>query len=126
MRPSAFARGTRSIPSIGVTPNGKAVLAVTLSGPNYYPTAAYSVLSDGAFRSVRIAGAGVGPADGFTGYDPFVTDGVERWGDYSAMSIDPDGCTFWYTGEYYDAHPTTKAEANWLTRRLGFLNRWMA
>src|SRR5262249_18712724 len=24
-----------------------------------------------------------------------------RWGDYSAMSIDPDGCTFWYTQEYY-------------------------
>jgi Carboxypeptidase regulatory-like domain len=26
-----------------------------------------------------------------------------RWGDYSAMSLDPDGCTFWYTGEYYIA-----------------------
>jgi hypothetical protein len=24
-----------------------------------------------------------------------------RWGDYSAMTIDPDGCTFWYTNEYY-------------------------
>ena len=23
-----------------------------------------------------------------------------RWGDYSAMTIDPDGCTFWYTTEY--------------------------
>ena len=20
-----------------------------------------------------------------------------RWGDYSAMTLDPDGCTFWYT-----------------------------
>ena len=26
-----------------------------------------------------------------------------RWGDYSAMSLDPDGCTFWFTGEYYAA-----------------------
>jgi hypothetical protein len=26
-----------------------------------------------------------------------------RWGDYSAMTIDPDGCTFWYTQEYYEA-----------------------
>lgn len=27
-----------------------------------------------------------------------------RWGDYSAMSIDPsDGCTFWYVQEYYAA-----------------------
>lgn len=24
-----------------------------------------------------------------------------RWGDYSAMRIDLDGCTFWYTTEYY-------------------------
>lgn len=25
-----------------------------------------------------------------------------RWGDYSSMSVDPvDGCTFWYTTEYY-------------------------
>jgi hypothetical protein len=39
-----------------------------------------------------------------------------RWGDYSSMTIDPDGCTFWYTGEYYDAHPTTKADDDWLTR----------
>ena len=22
---------------------------------------------------------------------------LSRWGDYSAMSVDPDGCTFWYT-----------------------------
>jgi Carboxypeptidase regulatory-like domain len=24
-----------------------------------------------------------------------------RWGDYSAMSLDPDGCTLWYTNMYY-------------------------
>lgn len=24
-----------------------------------------------------------------------------RWGDYSAMSLDPNGCTFWYTNMYY-------------------------
>ena len=24
-----------------------------------------------------------------------------RWGDYSAMTLDPDGCTFWYAQEYY-------------------------
>jgi hypothetical protein len=24
-----------------------------------------------------------------------------RWGDYSAMSLDPNGCTFWFTSEYY-------------------------
>jgi uncharacterized repeat protein (TIGR01451 family) len=24
-----------------------------------------------------------------------------RWGDYSAMTLDPDGCRFWYANEYY-------------------------
>jgi hypothetical protein len=24
-----------------------------------------------------------------------------RWGDYSGMALDPDGCTFWETNEYY-------------------------
>jgi len=28
-------------------------------------------------------------------------NGVNRWGDYSNLSIDPvDGCTFWFTTEY--------------------------
>jgi len=28
-----------------------------------------------------------------------------RWGDYSAMSVDPtDDCTFWYIGEVYDTN----------------------
>src|SRR5262249_10958089 len=29
------------------------------------------------------------------------TGGLSRWGDYSAMQVDPsDDCTFWYTNEY--------------------------
>ena len=36
-----------------------------------------------------------------------------RWGDYSAMTIDPvDDCTFWYTQEYY----ATTASFSWRTR----------
>jgi hypothetical protein len=36
-----------------------------------------------------------------------------RWGDYSALSIDPeDDCTFWYTQEYY----ATTSSFNWRTR----------
>ncbi len=27
--------------------------------------------------------------------------GSARWGDYSSMTLDPDGCTFWYTNQYY-------------------------
>jgi hypothetical protein len=37
----------------------------------------------------------------------------KRWGDYSSMSVDPeDGCTFWYSQEYYKA----TGAFNWNTR----------
>ena len=39
-----------------------------------------------------------------------------RWGDYSAMTIDPDGCTFWYTTEYYDSRATSNIGNDWRTR----------
>jgi hypothetical protein len=40
----------------------------------------------------------------------------DRWGDYSAMSVDPvDDCTFWYTNEYYDSQASGTA-GNWHTR----------
>jgi len=36
-----------------------------------------------------------------------------RWGDYSALSVDPvDDCTFWYTSEYY----AITTSFNWHTR----------
>ena len=39
-----------------------------------------------------------------------------RWGDYTAMSIDPaDDCTFWYTNEYYSS-TANGASGNWQTR----------
>src|SRR3989475_3679448 len=41
------------------------------------------------------------------------TGGLNRWGDYSSMSIDPaDDCTFWYTTEYLAA----SGSFNWHTR----------
>ena len=41
------------------------------------------------------------------------TPNLNRWGDYSAMRIDPsDGCTFWYTTEYLKA----SGNFNWDTR----------
>ncbi len=39
--------------------------------------------------------------------------GVNRWGDYTSLNLDPrDDCTFWYVNEYYQ---TTSAEG-WQTR----------
>jgi hypothetical protein len=40
----------------------------------------------------------------------------DRWGDYSAMSVDPsDDCTFWYTNQYYATQANGTA-GNWQTR----------
>ena len=41
-----------------------------------------------------------------------VQTGSNRWGDYSAMTIDPvDDCTFWYTNEYHLVNGS-----NWVTQ----------
>lgn len=41
------------------------------------------------------------------------TGTLERWGDYSAMTVDPtDDCTFWYTNEFIPAN----GSFNWSTR----------
>jgi hypothetical protein len=45
------------------------------------------------------------------------TGGLSRWGDYSAMRIDPsDDCTFWYTNEYIP----NNGSFNWRTRIASF------
>jgi hypothetical protein len=45
------------------------------------------------------------------------TGGLARWGDYSAMTVDPvDDCTFWYTQEYMK----TTGSFNWNTRIASF------
>ncbi|MBZ5663606.1 MAG: hypothetical protein LAO30_03295 [Acidobacteriia bacterium] len=45
------------------------------------------------------------------------TTGLSRWGDYSAMQVDPvDDCTFWYTQEYMKTNGTF----NWNTRIANF------
>jgi hypothetical protein len=45
------------------------------------------------------------------------TGGLNRWGDYSAMTVDPvDDCTFWYTQEYMK----TTGSFNWNTRIANF------
>ena len=66
--------------------------------------------SGGVYPSVYIAGreindpVGLGNLEaelqvvGGSGSQP---DTADRWGDYSSMRIDQDGCTFWYTQEYY-------------------------
>jgi hypothetical protein len=40
-------------------------------------------------ETTAIAGSGSG-----------ICGGSNRWGDYAQLSLDPDGLTFWYTGDY--------------------------
>lgn len=69
----------------------------------------YSVSGSGTYPSIRVAGQSA--ANSGTGVlDVTETSikvgaasqtGVDRWGDYSMMSVDPtDDATFWYTTEY--------------------------
>jgi hypothetical protein len=45
------------------------------------------------------------------------TGGLVRWGDYSAMTVDPvDDCTFWFTQEYMK----NTGSFNWNTRIASF------
>ena len=45
-----------------------------------------------------------------------------RWGDYSALAVDPaDDCTFWFTSEYYTAASQATSTVGWLTRIGSFV-----
>jgi hypothetical protein len=91
----------------------------------------YSASSSSMFPAIRYAGRLAGDAPGTLSLSETsmvegsasqcctFSDGStnNRWGDYSAMTIDPDGCTFWYTTEYYEMpQPTTLGTDNWKTR----------
>jgi hypothetical protein len=95
----AVAHNNLIYPSIAVGLDGSGAIGVTLSGPDYYPTAAYAPFEVGSDpTSVQIVGAGVGPNDGFSGtarggYRP-------RWGDYATATIDPGDGSIWLANEY--------------------------
>lgn len=84
----------------------------------------YSVSSSTTFPSIRYAGrlSSDPPGGLFQGEATLQagagsqTDPINpsnRWGDYSALTVDPsDGCTFWYTNEYY----SSTSAFDWLTR----------
>ncbi len=118
-------------PAVGVTTKGRGVIAMTLAGPSYYPSAAYAPIDARGVGQVRVAAAGLGPQDGFAGYAAYnAPDPVRpRWGDYGAASAMGD--EVWIASEYigqrctlrqYEADPfgtcgnTRTALANWGTR----------
>ena len=109
----------RWMPSLAVDKDGNMALG-------------YSASSSTLFPAVRYAGrlAATDPPNTLGQSETSLVEGTasqccqfsdlstnNRWGDYSAMTIDPDGCTFWYTSEYYQSpQPTKLAEDNWQTR----------
>jgi hypothetical protein len=80
----------------------------------------YSVSSKTMNPAIRYAGRYAGDTAGqLTLTETSMIDGTgaqnkgyNRWGDYASMSVDPvDGCTFWFTSEYYETTGN-----NWQTR----------
>ena len=100
--------------SIAMDGGGNIALGYSVSGASVYPSIRYvgRLAADplGSLpqsETVLIAGGGS---------QTYSTYG--RWGDYSAMQVDPsDDCTFWYTQEYYQ---TTSTSA-WRTRIGAFV-----
>ncbi|WP_165371449.1 carboxypeptidase regulatory-like domain-containing protein [Pseudolysobacter antarcticus] len=78
----------------------------------------YSASSAALIPAIRYAGRLAGdPVNTLPQTETSLVEGTgaqnssTRWGDYSAMSLDPNGCTFWYTNEYY-----ITTGNNWQTR----------
>ena len=65
----------------------------------------YSESSSSIYPSIAITGRTINdPLGTMEDELPVIegtADGGPHWGNYSAMRIDADGCTFWYTSEYY-------------------------
>ncbi len=90
-------------PAIAVNPNGKGVVTFTVSGPDFFPSAAYTrINANRGTGKIHIIAEGAFPDDGFTVYPPF-SPGVGRWGDYSAAAVDENG-KLWFATEYIPAN----------------------
>jgi len=98
-------------PSIAMDKNGDIALGLSASSTTLDPSIAYlgRVPTDPRNKmespATVVRGTGVQEAT------------QNRWGDYSAMQVDPaDDCTFWFTTEYYKA----SGPFRWSTRINSF------
>ena len=97
----------RWMASIASDKNGDLAVGYSASSGTSYPSIDYSYRTPsdtpGTLGSEQLLFAGTGSQ----------SRTLNRWGDYSAMSVDPvDDCTFWYTNEYL----ATSGTFNWHTR----------
>jgi len=118
-------------PAIGLTAGGTGVMAFTLAGNDYFPSAGYATVGNDGVGAIHVAAMGQGPADGFSGYKLFGNPpGTTRprWGDYGAAVA--WGSNVWIASEYigqsctlseyertnFRCGSTRTALANWATR----------
>ena len=80
-------------------------LGFSLSSASLYPSIGYAAVSaEDPVDAMR-------ESEGRLATGAAAQTGGTRWADYSSLTVDPvDGCTFWYTQEYY------AAAAAWHTR----------
>lgn len=86
----------RWMPSIAQDKQGNIAIGYSVASSNTNPGIRYATRSAGdplgtmSAEQVLVNGGGVQQSSS------------SRWGDYASMSVDPvDGCTFWFTTEYY-------------------------
>jgi hypothetical protein len=116
--PTLFQQGTfspdsnsRWMGSIAMDKNGDIALGYSVSSGSVFPSIRYT-------GRVPTDAAGTMEAENSIFAGSFSQTGtLHRWGDYSAMQVDPgDDCTFWYTNEYLPA----TGSFNWATRIASF------
>jgi len=97
----------RWMPSIAVDGQGNTSIGYSVSGFSMNPAIRYA----GRLASDSLNLLAQGEAELIAGGG--IQSGGGRWGDYSALSIDPsNNCTFWHTNEYYSA----TSSSSWETR----------
>jgi hypothetical protein len=122
--PGVYQQGTwapdansRWMGSIGMDRMGNIALGYSVSGPSVFPGVRYTgrpqIAPPGrmAREAIIVNGGGV------------QVDTRNRWGDYSAMTVDPAGdCRLWYTQQYQ----AETGRFNWHTRiaSLRFWSCW--
>jgi hypothetical protein len=99
-------------PSIAATDGGSALMSFTLSGPDFFPSSAYTWLTnsqsegnEGNTGTIHVTALGQAPQDGFTQYLFYPNDPRfrPRWGDYGAAIFVPSHeghGSIYFTSEY--------------------------
>jgi hypothetical protein len=91
----------RFMGSVTIDKDGNIALGYSASSPSSFPSIRYATRTPcdppGTLESEVVMKAGSGVQ----------TSVNNRWGDYSAMAVDPSTDAFWYTNEYYAATSAT-------------------